>query len=44
MTKSDLVLVKEFLDSKKIDVLNTRAFKMGEKYIITVGSISKLGT
>jgi hypothetical protein len=44
MTKSDLALVKEFLDSKKIDVLNTRAFKQGEKYIITVGSISKLGT
>ena len=44
MTKSDLALVKEFLDSKKIDVLNTRAFKNGEKYIITVGSISKLGT
>jgi dipeptidyl-peptidase-3 len=44
MTKSDLALVKEFLDSKKIDVLNTRAFKKGEKYIITVGSISKLGT
>jgi hypothetical protein len=44
MTKADLTLVKEFLDSKKIDVLNTRAFKKGEKYIITVGSISKLGT
>jgi dipeptidyl-peptidase-3 len=44
MTKSDLALVKEFLDSRKIYVLNTRAFKKGDKYIITVGSISKLGT
>ena len=37
-------MVKEFLDSQKIDVLNTRAFKKDERYIITVGSISKLGT
>jgi len=39
MTKDDLKLVKEFLDSEKVDVLNTRAFKENGKFIVTVGSI-----
>ena len=32
-------LIKEFLENQKVDILNTRAFKEGDKYIITVGSI-----
>ena len=30
MTKDDLKLVQRFLDSEKIDILNTRAFKKDE--------------
>ena len=44
MTKEDLALVKAFLDEQKIDVLNTRAFKEGDKYVVTVGSIKTDGT
>lgn len=44
LTKPELDLVKEFLDSHKIDVLNTRAFKKDGRYVITVGSISKINT
>lgn len=41
MTSDDLKLVKEFLNSQKIDILNTRAFKQHDgKIVITVGSIS----
>lgn len=39
MKKADLKLVKEFLDSQNIDVLNTRAFLENGRYVITVGSI-----
>ena len=39
MTKEDLKLVKRFLDSKKINVLNTRAFKKDDFYV-TVASIN----
>jgi dipeptidyl-peptidase III len=40
MTKKDLALVKEFMEHKKIDLLNTRAFKDEKgKFIISVGSI-----
>jgi dipeptidyl-peptidase-3 len=44
MTKADLATVKEILNHEKIDVLNTRAFKLEDKMVITVGSISKNGT
>ena len=44
MKKEDLQLVKEFLIDQKIDILNTRAFKKADKYVITVGSISKDGS
>jgi dipeptidyl-peptidase-3 len=45
MVKADLALVKEFLVSQKIDILNTRAFKKDDgKIIITVGSISTGGS
>lgn len=41
MTKKDLALVKEFMEHKKIDLLNTRAFKdENGKFIISVGSIN----
>lgn len=41
MNKTDLNLVKEFLDSKNISVLNTRAFKPKQNhFLITIGSIS----
>lgn len=41
MSKEDLALVSDFLRDQKIDILNTRAFKTGEKhFLITVGSIS----
>jgi len=39
MVKDDLKLVKEFLEANKIDILNTRAFKENDKFVITVGSI-----
>lgn len=39
MAKDDFKIVKDFLDTNKIDVLNTRVFKENGKYIITVGSI-----
>ena len=40
MNKDDLSLVKEFLDSKNISVLNTRAFKPQDNhFIVTIGSI-----
>ena len=38
MTKDDLKLVKRFVDSQKINILNTRAFKK-DKIYITVASI-----
>ena len=41
MTKDDLELVKRFLKSQNINVLNTRAFKKEDKFVITVGSIEK---
>mmetsp|Transcript_33012 Transcript_33012/g.50567 ORF Transcript_33012/g.50567 Transcript_33012/m.50567 type:complete len:188 (+) Transcript_33012:298-861(+) len=44
MTKEDLALVQEFLDSQKINILNTRVFKQGDKFVLTVGSISKEGS
>ena len=41
MDREDLKIVKEFMDSEGIDVLNTRAFKSAPKhYQITIGSIS----
>jgi len=43
MTLDDLKLVREYLDSKKIDVLNTRVFKKEQNgapvYVVTLGSI-----
>ena len=40
MVEADLKVVTEFLKSKKIDVLNTRVFKNGDKhFLITVGSV-----
>lgn len=39
MTKDDLAMVQRFLLSQGVDILNTRAFKVGEKYVVTVGSI-----
>ena len=39
LNKEELKLIKEFLENQKVDILNTRAFKEGDKYIITVGSI-----
>lgn len=39
MTKDDLKIVKKFVDSKKINILNTRAFKK-DKFYITVASIN----
>lgn len=47
MDKKDLALVKEFLESRQISLLNTRAFKIeagngtakGPHYVITIGSI-----
>ena len=45
MTKDDLKIVQRFLDSEKIDILNTRAFKRDEQqFEITVGSKFKEGT
>lgn len=44
MTKDELKLVKEFLDSQKIDPLNTRLFKISDKFVITVGSIDESKT
>lgn len=41
MTKQDLKLIKNFLDTHKISPLNTRAFKVDDShFIISVGSIS----
>jgi hypothetical protein len=41
MTKSDLKLIKSFLESQNISPLNTRAFKRDDShFIISVGSIS----
>ena len=38
-------MIKEVLKEQKIDVLNTRAFKRGDKdFIITVASISQGGS
>jgi len=39
MTKEDLGRIKRFLASRDIDLLNTRAFKYGDKIVITIGSI-----
>lgn len=41
MTKEDLAIVDKFAASQNIDILNTRAFKKGDKYVLTVGSIDK---
>lgn len=42
MTMADLDLVREFLADKKINPLNTRAFKKADgSYEITIGSIEK---
>lgn len=42
MTKEDLKLVSDCLKEQKIDILNTRAFKLQDgKYLITIGSIQK---
>lgn len=43
MTLDDLKLVREYLNSKEIDVLNTRVFKKEKDgapvYVVTLGSI-----
>ena len=39
INKEDLKVIKEFSEEQKIDILNTRAFKEGEKFIVTVASI-----
>ena len=40
MTKADLALLKEFCDSEKLDLLNTRTFKQDDgRFVVTVGSI-----
>jgi hypothetical protein len=44
MTKDDLNQIKEFLRNQKIPLQNTRAFKVGERYLITVGSVSTDGS
>lgn len=45
MKQTDLALIKEFLASQSIDILNTRAFKYENgTIVITVGSISKDGS
>ena len=42
MTKDDLALVKEFCDSIKLDLLNTRTFKKANgSFVITVASIDQ---
>ena len=41
MTEEDLALVGRFLKEKKIDVLNTRAFKDTDGLVITVGSVNE---
>ena len=41
MTKEDLALVDKFAASQNIGILNTRAFKKDDKYILTVGSIDE---
>lgn len=42
MTSEDLKLVKEVLMSEKVDILNTRAFKLDNgEIVITVGSIEQ---
>ena len=39
LDKSELDLIKEFLKSERIEILNSRAFKNGpQSYIITFGS------
>lgn len=40
MTKADLAIIDKFAGSQGIDILNTRAFKIDGKYVLTVGSIS----
>lgn len=40
LTTEDLAVVKEFLVDQKLFIENTRAFKEGEKLIVTVGSIN----
>tara|TARA_B110000285_G_C14921230_1_gene512704 strand:+ start:245 stop:802 length:558 start_codon:yes stop_codon:yes gene_type:complete len=44
ITKPDLELIKEFLADQKVDILNTRAFKEGDKFIITIGSVQSNNT
>lgn len=40
MSKADLALLKEFCDSQKLDLLNTRTFKQDDgRFVVTVGSI-----
>lgn len=48
MKKADLALIKKFMDSRQLSLLNTRAFKVQEAnpkknlkthYIISIGSI-----
>lgn len=40
MNKTDLGIVRDFLNDQKIDILNTRAFKEDGSYVVTIGSIS----
>lgn len=44
INKVDLQLIKEFLEFQKVDILNTRAFKENNKFIITVGSVQSNNT
>ena len=42
MTKPDLALVEEFLNSEKINIINTRAFKRDPThFIVSVGSVDR---
>ena len=41
MTQEDLDFMREFMKEKQIDPLNTRQFKNGDSYELTVGSIDK---
>jgi hypothetical protein len=42
ITKNDLKLIKNFMKSQKLSLLNTRAFKKANNhFIISIGSIEK---
>ena len=41
MKQEDLDFMRGFMEEKKIDPLNTRQFKNGDSYELTVGSIDK---